>query len=107
MTTTHDPAVPVGKPITEDAEIATIRQQHPGALSGLTVTCVDGEVGQVADENGQLDDEHLAVTVDKGPFGLFSKTVRIELEAVDRIDLDEGEIHVARIGEWVKSAPTL
>jgi hypothetical protein len=73
-----------------------------GALVGLTVEAVDGEIGKVDDAT---DDAHGSVmVVDTGSW-IFGKKVLLPAGVVDRIDLDDEKVYVNRTKAEIEGAP--
>ena len=90
--------------ITERTDIARIIQTRPEQLKDFTVKAIDGEAGHVSGHQDEVDDRHLVVHAG-GRF--FGTDLVIEVDAIDRVDPENQEIHVDRIVDWVKSSPRL
>src|SRR5215207_9183015 len=73
-----------------------------GALVGMTVEAVDGEIGKVDDATD--DTTGSVIVVDTGSW-IFGKKVMLPAGVVDRIDLDEEKVYVNRSKNEIENAP--
>jgi hypothetical protein len=71
-------------------------------LSGFRVEAMDGDVGKIHEATYEVGAGW--IVVDTGPW-IVGKKVVLPAGIIDRIDLDDGVIHVDRTKEEIKNAP--
>ena len=73
-------------------------------LVGYDVEALDGEIGQVAEAAREIGTRYLVVDV--GPW-IFGKKVMLPAGLVERVDIGDKRVYVARPKDVIKKAPEL
>ena len=84
-----------------DLESATLEGQ---ALTGFEVHATDGHIGKVDEASTEVGASQ--IVVDTGPW-IFGRKVLLPAACIERIDWDEGKIHVDRTKDQIKGSPEL
>ena len=71
-------------------------------LTGYKVEATDGSIGKV--DEATYDTSSSFLVVDTGPW-ILGRKVMLPAGVVERIDPDEGEVHVDRTKEEIKNSP--
>ena len=77
-------------------------ERSPVDVSGFGVEAIDGSIGKVDAVSERTDNSF--VVVDTGHW-IFGKKVMLPAGVIDRIDYDEGKVHVHRTKDEIKHAP--
>lgn len=71
-------------------------------LSGFSVEALDGGIGKVDEATYDVGSSY--IVVDTGPW-IFGKKVMLPAGVIDRIDLDDQTVWIARTKDEIKAAP--
>ena len=77
-------------------------ERSPVDVSGFGVEAIDGSIGKV--DSASYETDSSLIVVDTGPW-IFGKKVMLPTGVIDRIDYDEGKVHVHRTKDEIKHAP--